>query len=274
MKNPAHSSRVNVLGVQVASADYEGAVRVVVEAAEEGRGGCVCCANAHTLTVAARDEAYRRVLNEALLTVPDGMPVVWAQRLLGGRRLPDRVYGPTLMLKLCDAAAARGLPVYLYGGRAGVPERVREVLTAARPKLVVAGTCSPPFGPREPAAEAADLARIRESGARLVFVGLGAPKQERWAARAARELPAVLVAVGAAFDFHAGCVKQAPAWMQRCGLEWFYRLCREPRRLWRRYLFTNPYFVCKLFAQRFSRGRGQNDENDNGREHSTPPENP
>ncbi|HEY3320033.1 MAG TPA: WecB/TagA/CpsF family glycosyltransferase [Planctomycetota bacterium] len=249
--------RLTILGTRVASLTYNEAVEAIMELAAPGPAHAyVCAVNVHTVSVARRDPGFREVLNGAFLALPDGKPLVWAHRLLGGRRLPDRVYGPTLMLHLCRAAAERGVPIYLYGGADGVAEKLGQTLKEQFPTLQVAGTCSPPFreektpDSRLPDSRLeAEIAAINASGARLVFVALGAPKQERFMARHAKEIEGLQIGVGAAFDFHTQRVKQAPAWMQGAGLEWLFRFCAEPRRLWRRYLVYNPYFVVRLMLQ-------------------------
>ncbi len=246
-------TRLNILGTRVASVTYGEAVEAVLSRALEHKPGAyVCAANVHCVSMARRNPSYRAVLNGAFLTVPDGMPLVWAHRFLGGRRLLDRVYGPTLMLKLCAAAAQRGIPIYLYGGAPGVPEKLADVLSQGYPNLKIAGVHAPAFGARSD--DDLDLKReidaINSSGARLLFVALGAPKQEYFMARHAAQIVPVQIGVGAAFNFHTGTVSQAPAWMQGAGLEWLFRFCSEPRRLWRRYLFYNPYFVTRLALQR------------------------
>ena len=242
-----------ILGTRIASVTYDEAVALILDAAAgaEPAPGYVCAANVHTVALARWHAAFRAVLNGARLAVPDGQPLIWAHRLLGGRRLTERVYGPALMLKLCEGAAARGLPVYLYGGASGVPEKLAQVLQARWPELKIAGAFAPPFGAR-PADDPAllrELEAINASGARLLFVALGAPKQEYFMHTHAARLKALQIGVGAAFDFHSGRVPQAPAWMQGAGLEWFFRFCAEPRRLWKRYLFYNPYFILCLILQ-------------------------
>ncbi|MFH0938652.1 MAG: WecB/TagA/CpsF family glycosyltransferase [Planctomycetota bacterium] len=243
-----------ILGARIASVTYDESVAIILRAArEENSRGYVCAANVHTVSMARRDLRYRHALNGALLAVPDGAPLVWAHWLLGGRKLKDRVYGPTLMLRLCEAAASAGLSIYLYGGAPSVAENLGRNLTARYAKLKVAGTYSPPFGERSD--DSPELLReieaINDSGARLVFVALGAPKQENFMAKHASRIKAVQVGVGAAFDFHTGRVAQAPRWLQTLGLEWVFRLGCEPRRLWRRYLLYNPYFAVRLMLQRF-----------------------
>lgn len=252
MPSVASLQTLNILGSRVASVTYAEAVERILARAEEQRPGAyVCAANVHCVSMARRDPAYRAVLNGALLTVPDGMPLIWAHKILGGRKLKERVYGPTLMLKLCEAAAERGLPVYLYGGAPAVAKQLAETLQRGFPKLKIAGVCSPPYGERDDDDPTllAEIDAINASGAKLVFVALGAPRQEIFMARHASKINAVQIGVGAAFNFHTHTVPQAPAWMQDAGLEWLYRFCAEPRRLWKRYLFYNPYFIARLALQ-------------------------
>jgi N-acetylglucosaminyldiphosphoundecaprenol N-acetyl-beta-D-mannosaminyltransferase len=247
-----------ILGTRIASVTYDEALAVIQEKARQAAAHCyVCAANVHTVSYARRYPAYRKALNAALLAVPDGKPLVWAHRLLGGRRLPDRVYGPTLMLKLCEAAARSSMPVYLYGSTPQTVEKLSRVLRDRFPGLTVAGAVSPPFGLRDDNDPGLlrEIDAINASGARIVFIALGAPKQELFMAKNARRINPVQIGVGAAFDFHAGNVPQAPQWMQRAGLEWFFRFCCEPRRLWRRYLFYNPYFIARLALQRLGLDR-------------------
>lgn len=241
-----------ILGTRVASVNYDEAVAAILAAAAAPQAhSYVCVVNVHSVSMARLDERYRRVLNGALMAVPDGAPLIWAHWLLRGRRLRERVYGPALTLRLCEAAAAQDVPVYFYGGKPAVVAALAERMARRFPGLKIAGAFSPPFGEREsgdPQLQR-ELAEINSSGARLVFVGLGAPKQEYFMARHADTINAVQIGVGAAFDFHAGCVPQAPAWMQGMGLEWLFRLCCEPRRLWRRYVYYNPYFAVRLGLQ-------------------------
>ena len=242
-----------ILGTRISSVTYDEAIQTIIEAAGRPMGHAyVCAANVHTVSMARRDCAYRLALNGALLCVPDGKPLVWAHWILGGRKLQDRVYGPTLMLRLCEAAAEKSLPVYLYGGQPGVAQNLAEVLIKRYPKLQVAGAFAPSFDERaaRDSSVIKEIERINGSGARLLFVALGAPKQELFMANYASTINPIQIGVGAAFDFHAGRIAQAPAWMQDSGLEWLHRFCMEPRRLWRRYLLYNPYFLVRLFLQR------------------------
>ena len=212
--------------------------------------GYVTAAAVNLVMSAREDPETAAALAGATLATPDGMPLVWALRALGHRRA-TRIYGPDLMAFFCERAARGGIPIYLYGGRdaealALLQARLRERF----PGLVIAGAHSPPFRPLSEAEAEQDAARIDASGAAVVWVGTGQPKQEKWMLQMRPRLQApLLVGVGAAFDFHAGLVSQAPSWMQRSGLEWLYRLSREPRRLWRRYARYNPRFLAGFAAQ-------------------------
>jgi N-acetylglucosaminyldiphosphoundecaprenol N-acetyl-beta-D-mannosaminyltransferase len=199
--------------------------------------------------VGARDAEHRYRLNNFDLLTPDGQPVRWALNLLHEVGLRERVYGPTLMLALCERLAKEGLPVYLFGSRQETIDLLSANLRRRFPALKIAGAQPGRFKILSPGEREEIVRAIRQSGAALVFVGLGCPRQEIWAYenRAALSMPAVCV--GAAFDFHAGTVRQAPPTLQRVGLEWAYRLAREPRRLWRRYVLLNPLYVGMIAAQ-------------------------
>jgi N-acetylglucosaminyldiphosphoundecaprenol N-acetyl-beta-D-mannosaminyltransferase len=252
---PEPPPRAEVLGIPLAISDY-GEVLDWMEAmiAADGRG--YVTAAAVNLVMSAREEPPTLAATlGATLAVPDGMPLVWALRLLGHSGA-TRVYGPDLMAAFCARAARTGTPIYLYGGR--TPEALELLTRRLRerfPGLQIAGGYSPPFRELTPAEQAHVIAAIDGSGAQVVWVGTGQPKQERWMHQMRPRLRApLLVGVGAAFDFHAGLVPQAPPWMQRNGLEWAYRLAREPRRLWRRYARYNPRFVVG-FARQYWRER-------------------
>jgi N-acetylglucosaminyldiphosphoundecaprenol N-acetyl-beta-D-mannosaminyltransferase len=230
--------------------DYDEVVEWMYAVIAAGARGYVTAAAVNLVMAAREDEAVMEAVRGATLAVPDGQPLVWALHALGHRRA-TRVYGPDLMVRFCERAAATGTPIFLYGGR--TPDALRlleERLRERFPGLVIAGGISPPF--REPTgAEDDEVVRALDaSGAAVVWVGTGQPKQELWMSRMRPRLAApLLVGVGAAFDFHAGLVSQAPAWMQRSGLEWLYRLSREPRRLWRRYARYNPLFLAGFLRQ-------------------------
>jgi len=202
----------------------------------------VCICNVHSVVTASRDAAFGRVVNEADMSTPDGAPVAWVLRRLGhiGQQ---RINGPDLMWRYCEQAEARGEPVFFYGGTEETLAQLKLKLLTAFPALTVAGSISPPFRALTPDEDTAIVEQINASGAGVVFVSLGCPKQELWMAAHRGRIHAVMIGVGAAFDYHAGTIKRAPKWMQDCGLEWFHRLVSEPRRLWKRYLVTNTLFV-------------------------------
>lgn len=238
--------RYNVLGVGVSALTFAQARDLVVGTAGQVGLGYVCLCTAYGLDQARRDERYRTLFNASWLTTPDGMPVVWL-----GPRGVERVYGPDLMLAVCDAGRARGLRHFFYGGHPGVPERLAERLGARFPGLAVVGTYAPPF--RELSAEELQALRRQVEQARpdILWVGTGTPRQEEFMAGPGSTLrTALLIGVGAAFDFHSGRIRQAPRWMQRSGLEWLFRLCMEPGRLSGRYLVTNTRFVLRVAAQK------------------------
>lgn len=246
--------RHNVLGVGVRAIDYEAAVSQVIDAARQSRPMTVSALAVHGVMTGALDATHRFRLNRFDLLVPDGQPVRWVLNLFHRAHLPDRVYGPTLMIKLCEKAAAEGLPIFLYGSTPEVLASLTGNLAARFPALKVAGVQPSRF--RRLSAEETDevAEKIRASGARMTFVGLGCPRQEVWAYEYRERLNMPIIAVGAAFPFHAGKLSQAPPILQAYGLEWFYRLLHEPRRLWRRYLILNPAF-CTLIAAQFLRLR-------------------
>jgi N-acetylglucosaminyldiphosphoundecaprenol N-acetyl-beta-D-mannosaminyltransferase len=247
---PEPPPRVAVLGVPLAVSDYEQVLDWMDAMVADGQRGWMTAAAVNLVMSAHDDPAAREAVLAATLAVPDGQPLVWALRLLGNPGA-TRVYGPDLMREWCARAARSGTPTYLYGGRS---ERalalLRRRLGEDFPGLAIVGGYSPPFRPLTDAERAVVAAEIDASGAQVVWVGTGQPKQELWMHEMRPLLaPPLLVGVGAAFDFHAGLIAQAPAWMQRAGLEWAFRLSREPRRLWRRYASQNPRFVAAFARQ-------------------------
>jgi N-acetylglucosaminyldiphosphoundecaprenol N-acetyl-beta-D-mannosaminyltransferase len=244
-----------VLGVPLALTDYERTLDWIDEAVAVGHRGYLCVAATHTVMAAEDDPALRAAVLGADFTVPDGQPLVWALKALG-HDVDDRVYGPDLMDRACARAARTGQRFYLYGGRnPGALAQLARVLRLRYPGLQIVGGHAPPFRELTDAEDEAVATDIRRSGADVVWVGIGVPKQEKWMARMRHRLPTpIFIGVGAAFDFHAGLIPQAPAWMQRAGLEWLFRLAQEPRRLWRRYLNYNPRFVVG-FARQWTRER-------------------
>ncbi|OAH09616.1 WecB/TagA/CpsF family glycosyltransferase [Streptomyces jeddahensis] len=238
--------RVDVLGVGISAVDPDTALDEIAHWVETRRRTYVCVTGVHGVMECRRDPVLRRIHNSSGLTVPDGMPMVWAGRRAGATWM-RRVYGPDLMLAVLERAAEEGWSSFLYGGAEGVPELLGERLVGRIPGLKIVGAYSPPYRPLTAEESAAAVATINDSGADLVWVGLSTPKQELWMGEHRDRLDApVLLGVGAAFDFHAGLKPQAPAWMQQRGLEWAYRLAKEPRRLWRRYLRNNPAYLARV----------------------------
>lgn len=231
-----------VLGARIDALDWKTVLDRLLgwALARESRFVAIC--NAHVVVTATRDSAYREAINGADMATPDGAPVAWMLRRLGFAG-QQRICGPDLMWALCERCATERIPIYLYGSTEATLARLQEKLVAAFPALTIAGAESPPFRPATADEAAETVARVNRSGARILFVGLGCPKQEHWMARNRGKINAVMIGVGAAFDFHAGIMERAPRWMRENGLEWLFRLAREPRRLWRRYLVTNTLFI-------------------------------
>jgi N-acetylglucosaminyldiphosphoundecaprenol N-acetyl-beta-D-mannosaminyltransferase len=220
--------------------------------ARESRVVCIC--NAHSLVTACRDESFSEVLRKADMTTPDGYPIAKVLRWMGHGK-QERINGPDLMLRYCEQAAETGESIFLYGGQPDALHALEQSLLRQYPRLRIAGAISPPFRQMSLSEEAETINRINESGAGVVWVGLGCPKQEAWMVSQKGRIHAVMVGVGAAFDYHAGTLKRAPLWMQRNGLEWCFRLMQEPGRLWRRYLVTNSLFIYFAFGQFFTASR-------------------
>lgn len=251
--NVIDHGRHNILGVGVDAVDYEKAVSRVIDAACAQQPCSVSALAVHGVMTGHLDTEHARRLNGLDLVVPDGQPVRWALRWLHGVRLVDRVYGPELTLRTAQRCAEKSLPVFFYGSEPDVLERLCTNLRRQIPALQIAGS-EPSRFRQLTSDEAADIAdNIKASGARVVFVGLGCPRQEAWAYEFRTNLAMPILAVGAAFDFHAGSLSQAPPLLQRWGLEWAYRLVQEPRRLWRRYLVLNPRFLWGVLQQRQGR---------------------
>ena len=249
---PAPPPSADVLGVRFHATRYTEATDHVMRWAARGESRAVYCSNTHS-TIEARDDAgFRDVLNGADLNTPDGVPIVWALRHQGLRA--ERVYGPDLTLYVLRAAAAEGVPVAFYGSSPETLADLQAALPTLAPGLQVAAAISPPFRPLTDEEDEAYTRELAESGARILFVGLGCPRQERWVEAHRGRIPAVMLAVGAAFDFHAGRVAQAPPRIQKMGLEWAFRLAMEPRRLWRRYTRVVPGFLLGYARQALGRG--------------------
>lgn len=256
----AWPTKYDLFGVGVAASDYNEIVEVVSRAANLGVPAVISLHAVHAIVESIRDPNLLEKVNRFDAVLPDGQPVRWALNHLHGVGLRERVYGPELMLRLCARAADDDIPIYLYGSSPEVMELLRQKLQARFPALQIVGAESPPFRRLTPVEDDAVVRRINESGARILFVGLGCPKQDHFAADHANRIRSVQVCVGAAFDFHAGTKLMAPAWMQRHGLEWVYRLSREPRRLWRRYIQTNSIFLAKWLAASLRRRKSSIDQ--------------
>lgn len=239
----------NVLGVLVDAVDYDAAVDRILSAGRDRRPLAASALAVHGVMTGVSDAEHRYRLNHLDLVVPDGQPVRWALNYLHGAGLPDRVYGPTLMLHVCARAASANLPIFLFGGTDDLLERLRTRLTSQFPGLQIAGARASRFRRLQPAERDETVAEIRASGAAITLVGLGCPRQEVWAYELRDRLGMPILAIGAAFNFHAGLLPQAPRVMQDHGLEWLFRLAAEPRRLWRRYLLLNPTYLTLLALQ-------------------------
>jgi N-acetylglucosaminyldiphosphoundecaprenol N-acetyl-beta-D-mannosaminyltransferase len=235
-----------VLKTNIHATSYQDACDRIEGWIKTAKSCYVIAANVHVVMTGYVNSAYQQVLDDADLVTPDGMPLVWALRLLGSKH-QSRVYGPDLMLAWCDRCSNLGYPIYLYGTTEQTLENLAKNLKQKFPNLVIAGLYAPPFGDNNQIEQ--DLNRIQASGAKVIFIGLGCPKQEYWMAQAQGKINAVMIGVGAAFDFHSGIVAQAPRWRMKLGLEWVYRLIQEPKRLWRRYLINNPSFVILFVYQ-------------------------
>lgn len=237
------------MGVNINAVDYESATDKIIAAAHDKKPFAMSALAVHGVMTGATDAEHRYRLNKLDLIVPDGQPVRWALNWLHGAKLTDRVYGPNLTLKVCERAARENLAIYIYGSKPEVLAKLQENLTRKFPDLKIAG--SEPSRFRQVSAhEQIEIAQtIKDSGASIVLAGLGCPRQETWVFENRDLISMPLMAVGAAFDFHAGTLPQAPSWMQKRGLEWLFRLAQEPRRLWKRYLYFNPYYLLLIFLQ-------------------------
>ncbi|MBI1383831.1 MAG: WecB/TagA/CpsF family glycosyltransferase [Rhizobiales bacterium] len=255
----ANHERIAILGVPVSAIDMGLAVATILGWAKRREARYVCVCDVYNVTRAQEDPDHLAALVGADMVTPDGKPLSWVGRLRGNRRI-RQVCGPELMPAVCAQSIRDGVSHYFYGGAPGVAENLARGLQTRFPGLQVAGTECPPFRALSEAEKDAVVARIESSGAGIVWVGLGCPKQELWIAEHVERIPgAVLIGVGAAFDFHTGRVKRAPRWMRDAGLEWAFRLASEPRRLWRRYLVYAPRFVFLALRESFGGGLARGD---------------
>jgi len=244
-----HEDRSNVLGVGVSSINLDDAVTTIEGWIAERSRNYVCVTGVHGVMESRSDQRLRDVYKEADMVTPDGMPLVWLLRLFGKRRT-ERVYGPDLMRKMTAVSSQRGYRQFYYGGVEGVADKLTQVLVNAHPGLEVAGTLCPPHRELTPEEDEAVVSAINAARPDIVWIGLSTPKQEFWMASHLGRIEApLMIGVGAAFDFLSGTKRQAPRWMQRSGLEWLFRLCSEPRRLWRRYAYIVPAFAILAVGQ-------------------------
>jgi N-acetylglucosaminyldiphosphoundecaprenol N-acetyl-beta-D-mannosaminyltransferase len=244
----------HVLGMRVDATSYRETASAIAALATTGVGGAVCVATVHMVMEAFDDPEFQRIVNAADRVTPDGVPLVWALRLLGFKRA-QRVYGPSLLPVVCELAAERQLTVGFYGGSPEVLDTLIERISQQFPGLRIPFAFAPPFRALTTDEDEQVVDGIANSETQILFVGLGCPKQERWIAEHRDSLSCVMIGVGAAFDFQAGHKAQAPLWMQNFGLEWLFRLCTEPRRLWWRYLYHNPRFLYHFARELVKRGK-------------------
>jgi len=252
---PSALSETRLFGIRLSVGSMSTAVDVITDQASQAAGGFVCVANVDMLTRAKRTPRLAQLMQNATAVVTDGMPLVWALRKLHGRQDAERVYGPGLVLDLCERAAREGISVFFYGGTpdelALLQQNLRERFAALR----IAGAVSPPMLAAEPPLDISIAQQINESGAGLVFVGLGCPKQEFWMDTHQHALKPIAIGVGLAFALIAGTKQQAPEWMRNAGLEWLFRLGQEPGRLWKRYLIGNSMFIWYALLECIRPGR-------------------
>jgi N-acetylglucosaminyldiphosphoundecaprenol N-acetyl-beta-D-mannosaminyltransferase len=248
--NIASPTRVTapVLGAPIDAISWDATLQRIGAWAQAHESRYVCLCNVHSVVVASQDPTFAEVLRAADMTTPDGAPVAWMLRRLGHPN-QQRINGPDLMLRYCEYGAARGQSIFLMGSGPETLAALQCRLTAEFPALRIAGSTSPPFRPLTPDEDRELVEQINRSGAGVVFVSLGCPKQEHWMHAHRNRVTAVMIGVGAAFHFHAGTTQRAPVWMRDIGLEWLHRLLGEPRRLWRRYLITNSAFAIGALRQ-------------------------
>lgn len=248
--------RISVLKASIDVVTWEEALERIQTWAREASSRYVCICNSHSVVTAVQDSEFYGVVEGADMATPDGAPVAWLMRKCGAVR-QERINGPDLMQRYCAEAAGRNESIYLYGGSEATLDILQQILPRKFPGLKIAGAYSPPFRELTREEQEAAVNAINASGAGTVWVSLGCPKQEAWMAAHRGRVNAVMIGVGAAFDYHAGTIRRAPRWMQNNGLEWLFRLLSEPRRLWKRYLITNTLFIwlatCQLLKARFAR---------------------
>jgi N-acetylglucosaminyldiphosphoundecaprenol N-acetyl-beta-D-mannosaminyltransferase len=246
---PSSPPRANILGVGVHAIDLPQAAGLIEAAIAAERKGYVCVTGVHGVMEAQRSAEFRSILNRSFLVTPDGMPTVWVGKMQGHHHM-RRVFGPDLMFEVCRRSPARGYTHFLYGGKPGVAEHLRGVLTQSFLGIEVVGTYTPPFRDLSSEEETGLIRQISQSKPDIIWVGLSTPRQERFMSKYLHRLESTLmIGVGAAFDIHTGRIKDAPSWMKKSGLQWLHRLYQEPSRLWKRYLINNCGFAAKLVVQ-------------------------
>ena len=248
MQRTMPRNRRSVLGAQIDALTWDDALDRITVWSDQRQSRYVCICNVHSVVTTTRDNRYRQIINEADMCTPDGAPVAWALRKLGCAG-QERVNGPDLMWRTLALAEQRQQAVFFYGSTDQILRQLAATAMRAFPRLRLVGIHAPPFRPLSEQEQEQEIQLIRRSGAQLVFVGLGCPKQEQWMAERRGRLDAVMLGVGAAFDYHAGALRRAPAWAQRNGLEWLFRLMSDPRRLFKRYMVTNTLFVLGMSRQ-------------------------
>ncbi len=246
-----------VIGSPIDALTWTSAVQRLSDWAMKHESRYVCICNAHSVVTARRDPGFAEIVRNADMATPDGAPVAWMMRRAGTAD-QQRINGPDLMWRYCASAACRNESIYLYGSRPETLDALQRSLVQNFPGLQIAGSYSPPFRELTAEEDAAVVDAINDSGAGIVWVSLGCPKQEKWMAEHRGRIRATMVGVGAAFDYHAQVIKRAPIWMQDHGLEWLHRLSSEPRRLWQRYLITNSLFVMYAAQQLLAQGNANN----------------
>ena len=245
----------SVLGTFIDALDWNDVIATILSWGTQRQSASVCLCNVHSAVTAVDDPALASALRTSEMVLPDGAPIAWFLRRKGFRQ-QTRIAGPDLMLRLCETLQHTLTSVFLFGSSENTMLLLRRNLNTRFPNLAIAGTLSPRFGDWTKEEESRYVDAIRSSGAGIIFVGLGCPKQEIWMSRYSREIPGVLLGVGAAFDFHAGNIRRAPVLFQKAGLEWLHRLLSEPRRLWKRYLITNTRFILLSIRELFTRPEG------------------
>lgn len=250
-----YNKTYNILGVQVAVTDMKRTLRFLEENMEELRGDYICVSNVHTTVMAYEDEEYRKIQNNAAIVLPDGKPLSVIEKTKGGFKEAEKVSGPDLMPEVFSLSERTGYRHFFYGSTEKTLELLKDNLLKQYPKLQIAGMYAPPFRRLTKEEDEKIIQEINAAKPDFLWVGLGAPKQEIWMGEHKGKVSAVMIGVGAGFDFHAGVVKRAPVWMQKCGLEWLYRLSQDPGRLWKRYVVTNSKFVWYMITQRHRKAK-------------------